>query len=44
VALDSNADFMMLNEGITFFFKVGFVVLNIQKFPINLNTKFFNIP
>jgi hypothetical protein len=44
VALDSNANFMMLNEGITFIFKVGFVVLTIQRFPINLNTKFVDIP
>jgi hypothetical protein len=44
VALDTNVDSMMLDEGIVIVFKVGFLVLAIQKFPINLNTKFVDVP
>ncbi len=44
MALDTNVDSMMLNEGIVIVFKVGFSVLAIQKFPIDLNTMFVDVP
>ncbi len=44
VALDTNVDSMMLDKGIVIVFKVGYLVLAIQKFPINLNTKFVDVP
>jgi hypothetical protein len=40
VAVDS----MMLDEGIVIVLKVSFLVLAIQKFPIDLNTKFVDVP
>jgi hypothetical protein len=34
VALDTNVDSMMFDEGIVIVFKVSFLVLAIQKFPL----------